>query len=152
MSRHNDSIIVPISNEKAMLVCKEAASNLNWRIMNEGKNFISCKEITSFSAFSVTWPAKVDISISEHNDKVQIKLEGSIAGLGPIQSGHLKGQLGKFKNLIEVAINRLTQNSNINNDTPSLSSEIEKLSVLHSKGILTKEEFDSAKKKILEQL
>jgi len=150
MSKHNDEIVVELSIEETMVACKEAAANLNWRIMNEGKNYLSCKEITSHLAFSQTWPAKVEVYVNKYNDKTKIILEGSIFGLGPIQSGHLKGQLGKFKNLIEVSLSHRNNSFKENTNSSSIAIELEKLSELYSKGILSKEEFEMAKKKVFE--
>jgi len=148
MSKHNDEFTVPLSIKKTMKVCKEAAAELGWRIMNEGDNYISCKEVSP-QIISFTWAAKIDVYVEGNNNESIISLNGSIFSMGPIQSGHLKGQLGKLKNLIQLSVNK--HKSYSSQSSSSIVSELEKLSSLLSKGLLTEEEFNSAKKRILEQ-
>jgi hypothetical protein len=78
-------------------------------------------------------------------------LDGSIIGFGPIQSNHLKGQIGRLKNIIEIfAEKEINQINKINYNNLSISEELEKLSQLLEKGIIDNDEFQKAKKKIID--
>jgi hypothetical protein len=147
MSKHNDEFLIHLQIEDVRDACKDAAAELGWRIMEESDNYISCKEVVP-QITSFTWPAKVDVHLHPDQTQTQVILEGSIFGLGPIQSGHLRGQMGKFRNLIERSAKQATRQTK-DNHTFSISAEIERLAELHSKGLLSKDEFKIAKDKLL---
>jgi hypothetical protein len=79
-------------------------------------------------------------------------MNGSISGFGPIQSGHLKGQVGNLRNRIEVGLNKeidTKKQTQSQSQGSLLISELERLANLHEKGALTDDEFQQAKKKLL---
>ena len=148
MSKISDEFYIQVPFDEAKLVCKNVIAQLGWRVMEDNSNKIVCKEV-AIQWTSFNYPAEIAISLSDYKEKTKIVLDGSIFGFGPIQSGHLQGQIGRIKNLIETCS---TQSSNQNvtqNKTENLSNELEKLAELHSKGILSDEEFKSAKNKLL---
>ena len=148
MSKAVDEFIINLTKNEAILACKNATAQLGWRIMGDNTDSIICKEIAS-QATSFTWPAEVTINIIENGEKTKIVLNGSIMGFGPIQSNHLRGQMGRTRNLIENCSLQLKNQSATQNKTESLSNELERLADLHSKGILSDEEFKNAKNKLI---
>jgi hypothetical protein len=148
MSKASDEFFVNITKGEAELVCKNATTQLGWRIMENNTDSIVCKEIAS-QATSFTWPAEVTVNIFGDGQKTKVVLNGSIMGFGPIQSNHLKGQMGRIRNLIENCSLQIKSQSTTQNKTDLLSNELEHLADLHLKGILSDEEFKNAKNKIL---
>ena len=148
MSKVTEEFFIQLTVDETKIACKNAIAQLGWRIMEEDENKIVCKEV-SVQATSFNWPAEVAISLFEDNDKTKIILNGSIMGFGPIQGNHLKGQVGRIRNLIETTVFQLTKQNSTPIKSDSLSSELEKLADLHSKGILNEEEFKNAKNKLL---
>jgi Short C-terminal domain len=109
-----------------------------------------CKEVSP-QVTSFTWSAKLEVLIAEDEGGSFIQLNGSIAGMGPVQKGHLRGQLGALKNNIEVEAE-----SHADAATPphgnaqlTVSEELEKLGDLHSRGVLSDQEFVRAKARLL---
>jgi len=82
-------------------------------------------------------------------------MNGTIFGWGPIQASHLKGQMGSLKNRIEIGLSKLFEDQKQQaasipiSQSSSLITELERLANLHAKGLLTDDEFQSAKKKLL---
>jgi hypothetical protein len=144
----SEEFVVNVTKDKAKLACKNAVAQLGWRIMKENTDSMVCKEVAAQST-SFTWPAEVTISIFGNTEDTKIVLNGSIMGFGPVQSGHLKGQIGRIKNLIETCSLQINNQSTTQDKKDSLSGELERLAELHSKGILSDAEFKNAKSKLL---
>ena len=148
MSKASEEFYLEVSIDIVQVACKNSIAQLGWRIMEEHSNKIVCKEI-AVQITSFTWPAEVAINIFDNNGKTKILLDGSIFGFGPIQSNHLKGQMGRIRNLIETNSIQIISQGGLKNKVDSLSNELEKLAELHSKGILSDDEFKNAKNKLL---
>ncbi len=147
MSRHADEFILKVPFQEAVELCSEAVSGLGWEILEQTGPRIVCQEkmpeVTSF-----TWSAKVEIELSAHGqDATWIHLEGSIFGFGPLQSRHVKGQVGRLRNEIEVTAKKRAAPTG--GGASGLSAELEKLSDLRQRGVLTEEEYRKAKAKLL---
>ena len=147
MSKYQQSFILNLPLSRASEVCREVAAQLGWRVLEQTTYRIVCKEnapqVTSF-----TWSAKVEIELeAESQGWTRITLDGSIFGYGPIQSGHLKGQIGRIRNEIELAAKKPAQGEC--DKKPTLTTELEKLSELKQRGVLTDEEFQQAKALLL---
>jgi hypothetical protein len=149
MSTRNIEFILKITSDNAVNICKTAIAQMNWRIMNESSTSITFKE-AAVQVTSFTWPAEITVKIKPRQNETVVSLYGSIFAFGPIQAGHLEGQMGRFKNLLEVSANQIIQNSSSSQKKEmSLSNEIERLAELHKKGILTDVEFKNAKEKLI---
>ena len=105
------------------------------------------KEVSPQST-SFTWSAKIEIAIQENGRFSEILLNGSITGLGPIQKGHLRGQLGALKNKITVGAQSVNPNQE-GASSGDLSAELARLGDLHGSGVLTEDEFAQAKSRLL---
>lgn len=144
-----DKIETNVSAEEAMVCCRKAVAEIGWRIMNQSQNRIQCKEV-AVSGLSFNWPAEVEINISSTAPSSStIFLNGTIFGFGPIQRGHLQGQIGNLRNRIEITMHDAVVQPAASN-TESLGDELIKLSALHKQGILTDDEFRKAKQKLIE--
>lgn len=108
------------------------------------------KEVSP-QATSFTWAAKVEVLVKEDGDCSQVWLNGSITGMGPVQKGHLRGQLGALKNKIDLAARDAKVDSGgTADDSGEISAELERLAGLHQSGVLTDEEFAQAKARLLQ--
>lgn len=106
---------------------------------------IVTKEVSP-QAVNFTWSAKVEVLVEGDDAQSQVSLNGSITGMGPVQKGHLKGQVGALKNKIDLA----AQARPISTDAVSgVSAELERLAELHEKGALSAEEFAEAKARVV---
>lgn len=149
MSRHREEFDLSLSLVDAMTACREAITALDWRVMQQGGTGLACKEVTPHG-MSFTWAAQVEILLtSKSSDTTRVTLHGSIFGFGPIQSGHLRGQVGNLRNRIELAGAKGTKPAGRRTTSTPLVSELEKLVGLHSQGILSDEEYHRAKARLL---
>lgn len=148
----NDSMMLNIPLSETLSICRKVVADLGWRVLEQDQTRLRCKEV-AVSGTSFNWPAEVELILSSLNQsQTSIYLNGSIFGFGPIQKGHLQGQLGNLRNRIEIAVQEKTdeQQRHIGSTGGSLGAELEKLASLHKQGILTDEEFQMAKKRLLE--
>jgi hypothetical protein len=152
MSTYQVKFTVPLGIDDVMMVCKEAVASTGWRVTEAGNVRLKCKEV-SVQSTSFTWPAEVMIELTTHETGTIITMNGSIFGFGPIQSGHLEGQVGNLRNRIEVGLNKMIESKKqdqfSHQQGSSLISELERLANLHEKGALTDDEFQQAKKIVL---
>lgn len=92
-------------------MCQEAVAALGWRVLQRGEAFLVCKEVTHEVMRWWTFPAKVEILLTgESSDATRVILKGSNFGFGPIQSGHLQGQVGNLRNRIELVAQEVLRN------------------------------------------
>lgn len=123
-------------------------ADLGWRVLEQSEKRLVCKEVAP-QGTSFTWAAQVEILLTgESSDTTKVTLKGSIFGLGPVQSGHLKGQVGNLRNRIELASAKGRRPTG-DQPTISLVSELEKLAELHARGSLSAEEYQHAKAQLL---
>ena len=154
MPNHADKFLTPLALDQVIMVCREAIASVNWRVLEQGTNRLKCKEV-AIQSTSFTWPAEVEIILFPHPKGTVIAMNGTIFGWGPIQASHLKGQMGNLKNRIEIGLSKLFEDqkqqaaSTPISQSSSLITELERLANLHAKGMLTDDEFQSAKKKLL---
>jgi hypothetical protein len=116
---------------------------------DEGRRLV-VKEVTPQS-INFTWSAKVEIVIEEESAGSEVLLNGSITGMGPVQKGHLRGQLGALRNKIDLAAQDAATDGNVGGGAGEISGELERLAGLHKSGVLTDEEFGQAKAQLLER-
>ena len=146
----DDSLVLQLPLADTLAICRRAVAELGWRVLDQSPTRVRCKE-AAVSGMSFNWPAEVDIILSSHNpSQTSVLLNGSVFGLGPIQKGHLQGQMGNLRNRIELAA--LDRSSKAPAEASgTLSSELEKLAKLRRDGILTDDEFHRAKQRLLDK-
>lgn len=148
MSKHRETLELDLAADVAEQVCRRAISELGWRILDDEGNRLVVKEVSP-QATSFTWSAKIEVTIQENGRWSEILLNGSITGMGPIQKGHLRGQLGALKNKITVAAQNATDDHESAPRGNDLSSELARLADMHESGVLTDDEFAHAKAQLL---
>ena len=148
MSKHQVEAVIPRPIEDVVSACQDAVAQLGWRILEQSESHLVCKEelkqVTSF-----TCPAKIEVTWRDDGGKTHITLNGSIMGFGPLQSGHLKGEMGNLQNRIQLCLRKAAEVQSPPQST--LASELENLARLRSQGVLSDAEFANAKAKLLGQ-
>jgi hypothetical protein len=148
MSKHRVEATVSYPPDAVAVACQEAVAQLGWRILNQSSGGITCKEMSS-SAVSFTWPAKIEVTWQGRGTTTKLSLNGSIVGFGPIQSNHLKGQMGNLQNRIDLCLRNSAASQAPPSSESSLASELARLAELRSQGVLSEEEFRAAKAKLV---
>jgi hypothetical protein len=150
MSRHRDSLRVAVDADAAEQACRAAISELGWRVLEDDGRRLVTKEVTP-QAISFTWSAKIEVLVEEDGDESEIRLNGSITGMGPVQKGHLKGQVGALKNKIGLAAQDSHAVESPPEDADDVTGKLERLADLRENGVLSEEEFARAKAQILDR-
>jgi len=141
----DEKVVLGVPPEQVESVCRQAISQLGWRVLEEEAGRFLVKEGSSVTSFA--WSAKIELVL----DDSTVRLNGSIPGVGPVQKNHLKGQLGALRNHLLVASTQAlssTQSASANGS--NLSDELERLAALHESGAISAEEFAQAKTRLLE--
>jgi hypothetical protein len=101
MSHRNDNFVVPLGIVETMDICRRVIADADWLVLDRGETSITIKE-GSVSSLS-TNPVKLTIECENMSGGTRININGKNFGMGPIQSKHVVGQIGRFRNLIELA-------------------------------------------------
>ena len=154
MSKHQVEAVLPHSVDDVAMACQEAVAQLGWRILDQSDSGLTCKEVLP-QITSMTWPAKIEVEWRQEGSKTRLTLNGSVMGFGPLQSGHLKGEMGNLQNRIQLCLRKTASQQQRTPPAPTpqstLAGELENLARLRSQGILSDEEFANAKAKLLGQ-
>ncbi|MDR0604323.1 MAG: SHOCT domain-containing protein [Bacteroidales bacterium] len=152
MSKHSEKFYADLSANDLMGICKSVIAKLGWAVLNQSSNTINCKETGKFDINKANFFATVEIVLTGETDNTRIELNGSVFGMGPFASKHILGEVQKLKNMIEVEMEQFKNSQKKYTNTPSEPSvalELERLASLHSQGLLSEDEFKTAKNKIL---
>jgi hypothetical protein len=142
---------VDLPADAAEQACRRAISDLGWRLLEDDGRRLVVKEVSP-KATSFTWAAKVEVVVEAAGVGSEILLNGSITGMGPVQKGHLRGQLGALRNKIDLAAQDAAADDGASGaGVGEISGELERLAGLHQSGVLTDEEFAQAKAQLLER-
>lgn len=153
MSKHSQTLQLAVSREALLLMCQEVFREFGWRVHEVTQSGMTAKEVAS-QLTSFTWPARIDIEVvATGANNSDLRVFGSITGVGPLQSNHLKGQVGRFLNSlsirIDIAKDRDTPEIENERSESGLISDLRELTELHSKGQLSEAEFRVAKARLL---
>lgn len=134
-----------------------AIKDLDWILISKKSDVVVCKEFNIKPLIKKTTnDATIEITINESQRKILYK--GKNFGFGPIQSTHVKKQVLLVKEKLEQNLKRgntsILPRKESSSDTPNASAmnvslELKKISDLLKNGILTEEEFENAKQRIL---
>lgn len=148
--------IFPYNTKDVTVACQEAVAQLGWSISEQSDNRILCKELRR-SMLMGSYPVNAEITWQQVGSNTQLVIKGVNSGIGPIQSRHLKDQMGNLLNRIQICLHKappLEQKTAQTVAQPttqvSLADELEKLTQLHVKGFVSDDEFSKAKAKLLD--
>ena len=103
---------------------------------------IACEEFV----LGFNWPAEIRVYCLPDNDSFNLKVLVSNFGYGPIQKKHCERVSKDFINTFNLIIKE-TSDSSIDKEVINLLKDFQSLK---SKGIITEEEFQAKKKKLLD--
>ena len=147
MSKHNEQLILEDELSLVFEACQQAIAQMGWRVLNRESNSIKFKEVMSQST-SFTNPCEIEVRLTESPQGTVVDVLGSNWGIGPIQSGHVEGQVGNFVNRLQVYLKQIQQQRKAPL-SENFISELERLANLHKAGALTDTEFALAKQRLL---
>ena len=140
MATFESSISINKSLPDILAAIQDSVRELGWQVLEITADSISLKIPRSFSSYSVN----IKINLNKDEESVIMQVRSTTLGVGPINKRNLEGMVGKLINSVSVVL-RNTPNS----DSNGISEQIEKLSELFNRGILSESEFEAAKKKLL---
>lgn len=149
MSKYNQTVRLEVPADELLVLCQKVFQEFGWRVQEVRRSGITAKEVVG-QVTGFTFPARIDLQIKTRADgSSELQISGSISGLGPIQSNHLKGQVGRFLNSLSLKIDTAKSERAHSVVPASLSSQLRDLAELHSSGVLTDDEFQVAKARLL---
>jgi hypothetical protein len=106
LSKHADTLTLPLSLEAAVDACQAAFRAGNWKIMNtDGRNFL-VKEQFGLVTMLFSYPSRAAILLRDVSEtETRVELHGSIFGFGPLQSRRVRVALERLRADIERAAN-----------------------------------------------
>jgi hypothetical protein len=146
MSKQELKATLSTDPPKTMELCRRIIAEMGWKIEAQSENRLVCKELVDMWMKGV-WPVKLELTVQTDAAGSLLLVKGTNSGIGPIQSNHVKGQVGNFINRLTLAIQAPAASPPPSH--PGLSAELEKLSELREQGVLTDDEFAAAKSRIL---
>jgi hypothetical protein len=147
MSKFNDTFLVNLPVDKASLVCRNAISRVGWKILTESDRFFKIKNFVG----ATTWPVTIEIRINSNGAQTEIELYGKCISMGPVQLNNVKNNVSNIKNSIIAFAGNMQQQIPNATAQNSISDDIQKMAELNRQGIISNEEFNSFKKKLLDR-
>lgn len=148
MPKYQESFTLQLPLADSMEVCTRVITEDGWNIVQQGSNSLLCKE-GNYHVTKVTWPITIEVLLEvESPTATSITFRGSNFGWGPIQKNHLIGQLNSLNNKIKLAVKNDATTSPVA-ASGSIASELNQLADLHASGVLNSDEFEAAKRRLL---
>jgi hypothetical protein len=148
MSQHAERFVLREPLHLVAEACQQAAAQMGWRVLDQRCDYIRLKEVAT--ALACGSPVQIDVCLTQAAQATSVDIRGGSLGFGPIQSGHVRGQVGAFVNRLQVCLRQLSQQP-----TPppreQLAVDLGRLADLHRAGALTDSEFALAKQRLLNQ-
>ncbi|HEX7006762.1 MAG TPA: hypothetical protein VF274_06475 [Alphaproteobacteria bacterium] len=109
VSKHAETITLPLPVEAAVEACQEALRAGNWKITNtDGRNFL-VKESFGLVSTLLSYPTRAAVLVRDQSDnETRIELHGSIFGFGPLQSRRVRAAIARLRADIERAAAAVT--------------------------------------------
>jgi hypothetical protein len=103
MSKLRDEFVLDLSLEDASQRCRSAIARIGWNIkIMEPHRIVPKVEMVGVGL--TRWPSKIEVLLNEADAAhTTVTLNGSIGVYGPAQKGHLRGQMNRLRNAMEVA-------------------------------------------------
>ena len=145
------SIELTLSPASALRECQRAISSLTWEVLKQTDREITCKEMypKNHDFLGVPMkPAKIQVSLSPSVGGTTVTVSATYGGF--IRVAHLEGLVGMFCNRVVADLPATPQPAG-RADSPdqSVVDRLERLASLRANGILSDDEFQDAKKRVL---
>lgn len=140
MASFESSISIKKSLHEILAAVQDSIREFGWQVLEIHSGSISAKVPLSFNSYAVN----LRIVLSQEEDAVNMRVNSTTLGIGPLNKRNLEGIVGKLINSVSVELRNLPNSTNI-----GIADQLEKLSELFNNGILSKSEFEAAKSKVL---
>jgi len=148
MSKLSDELSLELPLEQASLACRSAIASIGWNIKSMDDRRIVPKVGVGISRN----PSNIEVLLASTDDsRTTVTLNGSIVGIGPVQKSHLRGEMNRLSNAIEVAASQsLTAHAaDQRGAEPDPVEQLRKLGELRDAGVLSDDEFEAKKAELL---
>jgi len=145
MSRYEKDIKVQVPPDVLRVTCENALQELDLLLDEKGIDSLRSHEKFRFDAYN---PVDIEISIEEDESGSNLHISGISDGFGPLQDIHVRNKILELLSRIQIDTDYGPPSSRMNG-SPNLINELELLSRLHSRGVLSDFEFQRAKEKLL---
>ena len=149
MSKFRDELHIPLPSDKAGAVVRQAVADCGWGIKEQGPG-----RVVARVGFGATRnPSSIEVLTRDDQGAGSlVVLNGRILGVGPIQKGHLKAEVGKLANAIKVAVASAQKDApapGVEVARSTMADRLRELASLRDEGLLTDDEFAEQKAKVL---
>jgi hypothetical protein len=95
MPKHTEQFAAPRSPDETARACVEALRSLGWQVAQSAGGLVA-SEVPN--PLAMHWPARLEIGFAPGAaGGTRVVVNGSISGFGPLQSGHLKDAMARFR-------------------------------------------------------
>ena len=144
MSNIQESVKLGSNTFNVMTSLITVISELDWILLERGERSLVFREKRRFDHFS---HIEGRLEISDNGEDREIILDISNSGIGSVQEKYLRGKVSEFLLLLKYQIDMEQEVED--DESRSISRDIENLSILHREGELSDDEFRRAKTKLL---
>ncbi len=145
MSRFEKDLKVQVPPDVLRATCEQALQELDLLMDEQSMDILRSHEKFRFDAYN---PVDVEISIQEEGPGSSLHISGISEGFGPLQDTHVRNKILELLSRIQLDIEYGPPATPLIG-SPYIANELELLSRLHSKGVLSDFEFQRAKEKLL---
>jgi hypothetical protein len=145
MSRFEKDLRVQVPLDVLRATCEQAFLELDLLMDEHGRDTLRSHEKFRFDAYN---PVDIEISIKEDGEGSNLHISGNSEGFGPLQDIHVRNKILELLSRIQLDIEYGPPATPLTG-SPYLANELELLSRLHAKGVLSDFEFHKAKEKLL---
>ena len=146
MSSHSTEQVLQAGIEACAQACRFAFNEMQMQVKQDtGSSFRADEKLR----LGFANPAKLAVSLAVNGESCRLSVRSSNLGFGPIQGGHVKGVAETFLSNVRLHLDRASQQAK--SPFGGIADDIQKLGALKDQGLLTDEEFSTAKAKLLEK-
>ena len=93
VAKRVDVMELPVAATQVLAACRRAFSELGWSSdgCNGERRLHGYEDATKLCCHQS--PASVEIDLQKHGGGTKVRMSGSVAGLGPVSTGHLRSRL-----------------------------------------------------------
>ena len=140
-----DTFSVALSTDETLILCRQVMADMGWAVESLGGDHLLCTQILGSLTRMAVLPAKFEVWVTDQNGQSSVTTRHRKTGL--LDFGQqARPQASNFRNRLLVAAAR-TKAAGAPQDL--LSVEIENLKSLRDRAVLTPEEFEAAKARVL---
>ena len=146
MSSYSTEQVLQAGIEASAQACRFALKEMQMLVKQDTGFLFHADEKLRFGFAN---PANLAVLLAADGESCRLIIKSSNLGFGPVQGEHVRGIAETFLSNVRLHLDRTYQE--VKSATSGIAEEIQKLGILREKGLLTDEEFSTAKAKLLGQ-